>query len=565
MSADLLLNNFHAIAEAPNGTQNLRELILRLAFQGKLVPQDSHDRQASELLERMKKEKDRLVKERKLKRSESLPPISDKETPYQLPEDWIWARLAEVAHDWGQKVPDERFTYIDVSSIDKARGVVSEDVKILDDDEAPSRARRIVVEGTVIYSTVRPYLLNTAIIENKIIPEPIVSTAFAVLHPYTGLENRYLHYYLRSKTFTNFVSTEMTGMAYPAISETKLQFGPVPLPPTNEQRRIVAKVDQLMALCDELEKRQEKKHQVTVQLNESALNKLTAARTEEELDKHWQRIKRNFDLLYDTPENVGKLKLAILQLAVQGKLVPQDPKDEPASVLLKRIRDEKERLIREKKIKPSKPLPPISPDEVPFELPKRWVWATLGEIATRVQIGPFGSQLHKRDYVKGGIPIVNPTHIKEEKILPKDVSAIDKTTAARLSQYLMQTGDVVMGRRGEMGKCALVTEKENGWLCGSGSLFIRTTDSIKKRYLLKLLTSEYTRTYLLDNSVGTTMDNLNQQILFELPVPLPPMNEQERISDRVDSLLQKCETLHEKLRQTLSAAERIAEAVVREA
>lgn len=253
MKLKTFFDNFEILASAPNGVQKLRELILQLAVMGKLVEQDERDEPADLLLDTIKMEKERLIKENKINYTRSSPKIEANEIPYEVSKKWQWVRLGDISHEWGQKKPDVEFTYIDVSSIDKERGVISDDTKILQPNEAPSRARKKVSKGTVIYATVRPYLLNIAIVDKEIKPEPIVSTAFAVLHPFSGLLNKYLYYYLRSKPFIAYVESEMTGMAYPAINDGKLYMSLVPLPPSNEQRRIVARVDQLMSLCDELE------------------------------------------------------------------------------------------------------------------------------------------------------------------------------------------------------------------------------------------------------------------------------------------------------------------------
>jgi len=249
----------------------LRQSILQEAVQGKLVPQDPNDEPASVLLERIKEEKERLIKEGKIKKEKPLPPITEDEIPYELPEGWEWVRLGEICYNFGQKKPDEKFTYIDVSSINKDRGIIKEDVNILNPQDAPSRARKIVRKGTVIYSTVRPYLLNTAIVDREFEYAPIVSTAFAVMHTFNQVYNKYLYYYLRSIPFIKFVESQMVGMAYPAISEGNLFRGPFPLPPLNEQKRIVEKVDQLMDLCDELEKNIEQSKKDSELLMQSVL------------------------------------------------------------------------------------------------------------------------------------------------------------------------------------------------------------------------------------------------------------------------------------------------------
>ncbi len=241
------------LLRVPNAVARLRGLILGLAVRGQLVPQNADDEPAQLLVKRIAAQREQMVRDKKIRATETLPPIEESEKPFALPQSWEWVRLREVTHDLGQMQPQERFTYIDVTSIDKEHGVISNEVRVLEADEAPSRARKIVAQNTVIYSMVRPYLLNIAVINREFEPEPIVSTAFAVLHPFSGLDSRFLFFYTRSQPFTDFVSSKMVGMAYPAISDGDLRPAPIPLPPLTEQKRIVAKVDELMALCDDLE------------------------------------------------------------------------------------------------------------------------------------------------------------------------------------------------------------------------------------------------------------------------------------------------------------------------
>ena len=195
-TAESLEQHFDTAFDAPDGIKKLRELILTLAMQGKLVPQDPNDPPASQLLKEVEVEKKRLVKEGKIKAPKPLPKITAEEVPYALPEGWKWVRVRDICHDWGQKTPDSRFTYIDVGSIDNKAGVIGKEVQILEDHEAPSRARKLVQKGTVIYSTVRPYLLNIAIVKDEFEHELIASTAFAILHPFIGITNRFIYSYL---------------------------------------------------------------------------------------------------------------------------------------------------------------------------------------------------------------------------------------------------------------------------------------------------------------------------------------------------------------------------------
>ena len=229
---------------------DLRQAILNLAVRGKLVEQDPADEPASALLTRIAAERARMVKAGTLRRRKPASRLD--EPPFSLPENWFWARIREVASDRGHKVPDRPFTYIDVSAIDKKAGLISEP-KVLDPDNAPSRARKVARQGDVVYSCVRPYLLNVAIIECDFDPPPIASTAFEVLNGHGLVLPRYTWMVLRSSFMIACVEKSQRGQAYPAINSTDFAVLPFPLPPLAEQRRIVAKVDELMGLFDRLE------------------------------------------------------------------------------------------------------------------------------------------------------------------------------------------------------------------------------------------------------------------------------------------------------------------------
>ena len=250
MNAEQLLAHFDRIANAPDSIPRLRRFILDLAVRGKLVPQDPNDEPASELLKRIVAEKTRLVKAGEIRKSKPLPPVT--ENPYELPFNWLWTRIREVTSDRGQTVPDSLFTYIDMTAIDKEAGYIAE-AKSLYAHEAPSRARKLVRKGDVLYSCVRPYLLNIAVVDEDLEPEPIASTAFAVLNGFGLVLSRYQWIVLRSPFTVGLVEASMRGQAYPAINDSDFALLPFPLPPLAEQQRIVAKVDELMALCDRIE------------------------------------------------------------------------------------------------------------------------------------------------------------------------------------------------------------------------------------------------------------------------------------------------------------------------
>ena len=301
------------------GVDRLRELILDLAVRGKLISQDAEDEPATELLKKISAERARLTKagligKRKATESNSY------DAPYAIPDSWVWTRIADVGHDWGQKEPSKDFTYVDVGSIDQRAGIIRSP-SVLSPSEAPSRARKIVKTGTVIYSTVRPYLLNIAIVDQDFDPDPIASTAFAIVHPFEGIMAGFLYHYLRSATFTAYVEDCQTGIAYPAINDKQFFSAWFPLPPLAEQQRIVAKVDELMRLCDALEAESASAMTAHQTLVEALLATLTRSTDITDLAINWARIEAQFDTLFTTETSVDALKQVVLELAVSGRLV----------------------------------------------------------------------------------------------------------------------------------------------------------------------------------------------------------------------------------------------------
>lgn len=546
--------------QSPHGIKKLRELILELAVRGKLVPQDPNDDPASTLLEKIAKEKAKLIKEGKIKKQKPLSEITEDEKPFKLPQSWEWTRLEEIGHDWGQKTPESEFTYIDVSSIDNNVGYVK-DPKVLGASEAPSRARKIVKVGTVIYSTVRPYLKNICVIDQEYSPEPIASTAFAILHPLQQMPGRYIFSFLRSPVFVRYVESVQTGIAYPAINDRQFWGGLIPLPPLAEQHRIVAKVDELMALCDKLEQQQSNSNETHQTLVETLLATLTTVADPADFAQGWQRIEVHFDTLFTTEESIDQLKQTILQLAVMGKLVPQDPNDEPASVLLEKIAKEKTRLIKEGKIKKQKPLPEISEDEKPFGLPKEWEWARLGIISAKITDGdhktppriPEGYRLLSAKNVRDGyLDFENCDLISEEHYLKSR------------ERCLPQTGDLlIVSVGGTIGRTSLVPEDSDFSLVRSVALIKPLL--FNSYYLKHAMDSELLQASIHGRKRGGAQPCLYLSEISEFMFSLPPLTEQYRIVAKVDELLALCGTLKERLHDAQITQVQLADAIVEQA
>lgn len=248
-----------------------------------------------------------------------------------------------------------------------------------------------------------------------------------------------------------------------------------------------------------------------------------------------------------------------------GKLLPQDPDDEPASVLLAKINSERLAAVNARRISPMKPLPPVAEKELAYAVRAGWVLARLIELVMEIQTGPFGSSLHQSDYQLGGTPVINPASLKDGKIVPIDKMAIGSATLKRLEVFRLKEGDIVMARRGEMGRCAIVTKNEDGWFCGTGSLVLRMPTALYAPYLALLIGTPEIREYLGGESVGATMQNLNQAILAKMPVGVPPLAEQHRIVAKVDELMTLCDNLKARLADAQTTQLHLADTVVEQA
>ncbi|ABR83380.1 TPA: restriction endonuclease subunit S [Pseudomonas aeruginosa] len=542
----LLTDNLPLLAGAPNGTKKLRELILELAVRGKLVPQDPNDEPASELLKRIAEEKARLVSEGKVRKQKPLAEIGAEEKPFDVPTNWEWVRVAAVGHDWGQKTPDKAFTYIDVGAVDNAAGRISAP-QVLMAEDAPSRARKVVRPGTVIYSTIRPYLLNVAVIEEAYEQEPIASTAFAIIHPYLEMPARYFLCYLRSPVFVRYVESVQMGIAYPAINDGQFFSGLIPLPPLAEQHRIVAKVDELMALCDRLEARQADADSAHAQLVQALLGSLTQASDAADFAQSWQRLAEHFHTLFTTESSIDALKQTLLQLAVMGKLVPQDPNDEPASELLKRIADAKEQAASQGRVRKVKTATDYRASDTEVTVPAGWSLSTVGEVTIcrdgeRIPVSQAEREGRAKTYDYYGASGV-----------------IDK-----IDGYLFDKPLLLVGEDG----ANLINRSTPIAFMARGKYWVNNhahvLDGVSEALLL------YVQLYfnaidLKPYVTGTAQPKMNQAKMNSIVLLLPPEAEQHRIVAKVDQLMALCDQLKARLNQARQVHEHLASALVEQA
>ncbi len=548
------------------GIRKLRELILELAVRGKLVPQDPSDEPASVLLEKIAKEKARLIAEGKIKKNKPLPSITEDEKLFGLPHGWVWVRLGMLG-EWGAgatptrgnskyfggDIPWFKSGELTADYISQSEETVTE----LALKECSLRANSV---GDVLIAMYGATIGKTAILS---VPAT-TNQAVCACTPFNGIANRYLLLLLKALK-PNFIG-QGAGGAQPNISREKIIATITALPPLPEQRRIVAKVDELMALCDQLEQQQTHGIAAHQALAETLLGTLTRVGTQQEFSAAWARIASHFDTLFTTEASIAKLKQTILQLAVMGKLVPQDPNDEPARALLKRIQAEKAKLIAEGKIKKDKPLSEITEKEKPFELPQAWAWARIGE---SVQSTEYGLS-EKTFEVSEGVPVLKMGDIQDGKVILGGQKKVAQNVEGLPELYLI-TGDLLYNRTNSaelVGKTGIYEGLDGAYTFASYLIRIRCIDGLfSPRYLNFVMSTPLFRETQIEPHLKQQCGqaNVNGTIMKNMIVSVPPLAEQHHIVAKVDELMALCDTLKARLADAQAIQLHLADAIVEQA
>lgn len=426
-------------------------------------------------------------------------PVSEDEYLVDVPEYWNWTRLGYVVSNHGQITPTEPFSYIDVGTMDNVHQKLSKVENIVEAKDAPSRAKKVVEMGDVLYSTVRPYLHNICIVDKKFSKMPIASTAFCVMHVNEKvLNNKYLFYWLLSAEFDKFSNGNPSkGTLYPAIGEKDLLNGVIPLPSVQEQEEIVSRI-------------------------EDAFDSL------ERLDNAQKRYL----------EDVEILKSKLIDAGIQGKLTEQLPEDGTAEELFAEIQAEKQQLIKEKRIKKEKALADISEEEISFEIPSNWKWVRLADLCSKISSGntPAGGSKGGA-YVNEGYCFFREQNIYNDGIHYDGMVYITEELLATRENSTVLPQDILLNiTGGSIGRCALIPDDFSRGSINQHILIIRVIDPRIRFYIHKCLCSPYYQKLIMGNVVGDK-DGFSAGRCKNTLIPLPPIAEQMRIVDKMDELL----------------------------
>lgn len=527
------------------GIKKLRELILELAVRGLLVPRNPKDEPASELLKKIAAEKARLAKEGKIRKDKQQPPIAEEEKPFKVPAEWEFVRFGDL-----------------LISRDSERIPLSVDERATRRGDYDYYGASGVIDSIDAYLFDKPLLLigeDGANLINR--STPIAFMAYGKYwvnnhaHVLDGYSEELLLYVC---LYINAISLEpyVTGTAQPKMNQAKMNGIVLAIPPLAEQHRIVAKVDELMALCDQLEQQTDASLSAHQTLVETLLNALTSAADHAQFTSSWQRIAEHFDTLFTTEESIDQLKQTILQLAVMGKLVAQDPKDEPTSELLKKIAAEKAKLVKEGKIKKDKLLPPIADNEKPYQLPKGWAWVRSYEVAE----SRLGKMLDRAKNSGAAYPYLRNTNVQWQRFDLDDIKEIN-LEPHELDEYRLRDGDLLICEGGEPGRCAIWRAEKSEMYFQKALHRVRAFGGILPEYIAVCLRVDAQCGRLDQFFTGATIKHFAGQELNRYFFALPPLAEQRRIIAKVDAMM----TLSDQLKSRLRAAEqlrlKLAEAV----
>lgn len=551
---ELLTENLPLLSVAPNGIKKLRALILELAVRGKLVSQNPSDEPASDLLRLLAAEIGQATGRAKGQKH-ALPKMDESEQPFVLPNGWAWGRLGDV-----------------VEVLDNLRRPITKH------DREPGPYPYYGASGVVDY------------VSDYIFDEPLVlvgedgakwgageRTAFSVCgrtwvnnHAHVLRTRRtvvcddYLVISLTAQDLSQFI----TGMTVPKLNQARLVSIGISLPPLAEQHRIVAKVDELMALCDRLEAQQADAESAHAQLVQALLDSLTQASDATDFAASWQRLTGHFHTLFTTESSIDAFKQSLLQLAAMGKLVPQDPSDEPARELLKRVAEEKLRLVAEGKIKKQNLLAGSAKETKPFALPEAWERCRVSDLISIKHGYAFSSSYFcesASQYV-----LTTPGNFFEAGGF-RDRGDRTKYYRGPVDQeFVLDAGDLIVAMTeqaaGLLGSTALVPNDGKLYLHNQrlGKL-IFDSEIVSPRYIFHYFNGAYFRSCVADSSTGMKVKHTSPGKIGAVFFPLPPLAEQHRIVAKVDQLMALCDQLKPRLTQARQLNEQLVSTLVEQA
>ena len=484
--------------------EQLKASILQYAIQGKLVEQRPEEGTGEELYQQMQTDKQTLIREKKIKKEKPLPDIIDDEIPFDVPESWKWVKVGNVGSWSSGATPSRTNPAYYGGSIpwlktgDLNDGFIQEVPEYITDLALEKTSLRLNPIGSVLMAMYGATIGKLGILEIPV----TTNQACCACIPYAGMNNKYLFYYLMSMRQSYIGMAE--GGAQPNISKEKIVNSLIPLPPAEEQRRIVAKIEELLPYVDRYAAAYEKLEQFNAKF----------------------------------PEDMKK---SILQYAIQGKLVEQRPEEGTGKELYRQIQAEKKRLIKEGKIKKEKPLPEIAEDEIPFDIPGSWKWVRIGTVATILggKRIPAGRKLSSNDT---GYIYIRVSDMKDGYVSTENLQYVPEDIFPSISKYIIHKEDVFITVAGTIGRVGKIPPELDGAnLTENADRLVFSL--MDQDWLIKCMQSSLVQNQIADATTKVGQPKLAIIRIQNMLIPLPPLSEQKRIVAKLEEILPLCERL----------------------
>ncbi|SOU86444.1 restriction endonuclease subunit S [Tenacibaculum dicentrarchi] len=562
-----LLKHFKELTVNSKNAKELKGLILQLAIQGKLTAnwrkENTNIESASELLKKIQKEKERLIKEKKIRKEKSLPVIVKNETTFEIPSKWKWYRLRDVGLTMTGGTPSKSNSNFFGNDIPFLKPGDIKDWKVNYENEGLSFLGEQKLGRTAISGSVLMVCLGTigkcAIINRACSFNQQINSITPLM-----ISSSYLLNCLSSKYFYDVAWAKSTSTTIALLNKGKWESIPIPIPPLEEQKEIVKIVETLFKEVDKLEQLTVARISLKEDFVRSALKELTNNNTK----KEWDYLQEHFKSFFNETTNIKKLRETVLQLAVQGKLTADwranNPSTEDATILLKRIQKEKTQLIEDKKIKKEKILPKITKEEIPYKLPKSWVWCRMIELCQYITDGTHQTP----KYTEEGRMFISAKNVKPFKFMPEKHRFVsDEDFEGYRRNRKPELNDILLTRVGAgIGEATLIDQDLEFAIYVSVGLLKMFPNKLKPNYIVMWLNSPEGRQYSSKNTYGkgVSQGNLNLSLIRQFVVSLPPLEEQKAIVEKVNALMSLCDKLEQEVQQSEAHSTQLMKSCLKE-
>lgn len=545
----LLLQYFNELTLQPENAQKLKGLILELAVRGKLTQQwraDNPDTPSAKvLLQQIKAEKKRLIAEKEIKQENPLPLIKAEEIPFHVPDSWVWCRLNDLVsllgdglHGTPKYDPYGDYYFINGNNLNDGEIIFKPNTKKVSKEEYLKHKKKL--NSRTVFVSINGTIGNSAFYNDE---KVVLGKSACYFNLLSNLDKEYIRTIIKSNYFLEYAFESATGTTIKNVSLKTMRFLKIPFPPLEEQKAIVAIVEQLFEEVEQLAALTKERLTIKQAYVQSILQELETGDTHQV----WQQLQPNFGTFFDTVQSVKALRQTVLQLAVQGKLTTdwrnQNPNVTPASELLKQIQTEKAALIKAGKITKEKALPKIKAEEIPFELPVGWVWCRMQDICKLITDGTHQTP----KYTESGEIFLSAKNVKPFKFNPDNHRFVSKEHFDNYRKNKVpEVNDILLTRVGAgIGEAALIDIDIQFAIYVSIALLKTFTDKINPAYLVIWLNSPLGRRFSAKNTYGkgVSQGNLNLSLIRGFTVSLPPFSEQKAIVQKVEQLLGFCDAL----------------------